>query len=163
MSYGDDTGFEAWLTGMGYTLPVSAPSPAVLRARGSAYLDGAYEALWTGTRTDTFTQDDAWPRTGATLNCVVAVPSDLIPPAVINASYRAAWLEGSTPGVLSGSPSSGPRVKRQKVDVIEREFFDDGKAAAGAATGFVDPEIDGAMRQFICDAKAGPFLMTLGS
>lgn len=163
MSYGDDAGFTAYLASFGYTLP-AGPTPAILRARGSAYLDGTYEALWTGQRTGGVMQADGWPRTGAKIGCVTAIADDVTPLAVVNASYRAAWLEASVPGALSPAPSTGARVKRQKVDVIEREFFDDGKAQAGAAGGFIDPAIDGAMRAFICEDSGSGFLfMSVGS
>lgn len=162
-SYGDDAGLTAWLAEQGYALPGTAPSLAVLRARGSAYVDG-YEQFWTGYRTDGALQELGWPRTGASLNCKIAVPSDLIPPAVINAAYRAAWLEGETPGILAGAtPSPGSRVKRQKVDVIEREFFDDGKATVAGGPSFIDSTIDGWLSGFICDDKDSAFMWTLGS
>jgi hypothetical protein len=164
MAYGDDSGFAAWLATMGHTLPADAPDPAVLRARGSAYLDGTYEGSWTGQRAGGVMQADGWPRTGAKLGCTVAIADDVIPLAVVNASYRAAWLAASAPGALSPAPTAGPRVKRQKVDVIEREFFDDGKAEAGSAGGFIDPEIDGAMRAFICDGQpSGFFFASVGT
>lgn len=163
MAYGTDAGFDIWLETMGFELPASAPDNAVLRARGSAYVDG-YERYWTGQRTDGVMQEDGWPRTGAKVNCTVDVPDDVIPPAVVTAAYRAAWLDAQTPGVLSGSVvTAGARVKRQKVDVIEREFFDDGKAAVGGGPSFIDSTIDGLLGQFICDAKGGAFLWTLGS
>lgn len=161
--YGDDAGFTAWLASYGYSLPSGSPTEAVLRARGSNYIDAAYEALWTGQRTDGVTQTDGWPRTGATLNCVTAIASDAVPQAVINASYRAAYLEATTSGVLSASFSSGQRVKRQKVDVVEREFFDDGGAKAGSSGGFVDAEIDGMMRQFICNRATKFMFQSIGS
>lgn len=165
MAYGDDSGFTAWLATYGYSLPSGSPSEAILRARGSAYLDGTYEALWTGNRTDGVTQTDGWPRTGAYLNCTTAIDSDVTPAAVINASYRAAYLEAATPGILASSFQTGQRVKRQKVDVIEREFFDDGGAMAGSGKGaFVDAEIDGMMRQFICDRSDSVFMFqSIGS
>lgn len=163
MAYGTDEGFETWLATMGYTLPDDAPTSAVLRARGSAYLDGTYEAHWCGQRTDGVTQEDGWPRTGAKIHCKTAIATDVIPVAVVTASYRAGWLEASTPGILSGSASGGGRIKRQKVDVVEREFFDDGKAEAGSGgPAFIDAEIDGAMRAFICDEP--PFVLkSIGS
>lgn len=163
-AYGDDAGFAAWLAEQGYVLPVSAPSPAVLRARGSAYVDG-YEAFWTGYRTGGVMQELGWPRTGATVNCVQPIPADVIPPAAINAAYRAAWLEANTPGILAGPATTpGARVKRQKVDVIEREFFDDGKTEVGGGPSFIDSQIDGWLSAFICDdSKAGAFMWTLGS
>lgn len=164
MPYGTDQGFDDWLAMYGYVLPDDAPSPAVLRARGSSYLDGTYDALWTGERTDGVMQEMGWPRRGALINCVTSIPNDVIPPSVISASYRAAWLEASTQGVLSGSISAGGRVKRQKVDVIEREFFDDGAVTAGTGgPAFIDAEIDGAMRSFICDQSGGAFVWALGS
>ncbi len=160
MAYGSDAGLTAWLAALGYSLPSGSPSEAVLRARGSAYIDGAYEALWTGNRTNGVAQEDGWPRTGAYLNCTTAIADDAIPAAVVNAAYRAGYLEAVTPGVLSASFQSGQRVKRQKVDVIEREFFDDGGATVGSGQGgFVDAEIDGMMRQFIYDRSDSLFML----
>lgn len=163
-AYGDDAGFTSWLAEQGYTLPASSPTPAVLRARGSGYVDG-YEAFWTGYRTAGVMQELGWPRAGAALNCIIAIADDVIPPAVVNASYRAAWLEASTPGILSGSATGpGQRVRREKVEgAVEVEYFDDGKSSAGAAVGFVDAAIDGALRQFICEQVGGAFLWSLGS
>lgn len=163
VAYGTDEGLAAWLEAQGHELPADAPSAAVLRARGSSYVDG-YEAYWTGNRTGGAMQEQAWPRSGATLNCTVAVPSDVIPPAVVTATYRAAWLEASAPGVLVGSATTpGSRVKRQKVDSIEREFFDDGTRGVGGGPSFIDSQIDGLLGQFICDAKDGAFLWSVGS
>lgn len=162
-AYGTDAGFQQWLDEQGYALPTTAPSPAVLRARGSAYVDG-YEVYWTGQRTGGVMQELAWPRTGATVNCTQAIPSDVIPPAVVNASYRAAWLEASTPGILAGpSITTGSRVKREKVDVVEAEYFDDGKAAVGGGPSFIDSQIDGMLGAFICNDDGAAFLWTLGS
>lgn len=162
MPYGTDDGFETWLEAMGYELPSTAPDVAVLRARGSAYVDG-YESFWTGQRSGGVMQPDAWPRTGATMNCTVAIPDDVIPPSVVNASYRAAWLDAETPGILRGSAgTAGSRVKRSKVDVIEEEYFDDGKASVGGGPSFIDSQIDGLLGQFICDAKDGAFMWALG-
>lgn len=39
--YGDDGGFNIWLTENGHTLPADAPMEAVLRNRGTEYIDGA--------------------------------------------------------------------------------------------------------------------------
>lgn len=162
MPYGTDEGFELWLETMGYELPADAPDVAVLRARGSLYVDG-YERYFTGQRTGGVMQEEAWPRTGATINCTTAIPDDVIPPAVITASYRAAWLDAETPGILIGSAgTSGSRVKRQKVDVIEREFFDDGKTEVGGGPSFIDSQIDGLLGQFICDTSGGAFMWALG-
>jgi hypothetical protein len=163
MAYGTDAGFQEWLTAQGYTLPANAPALAVLRSRGSTYIDG-YDAYWTGYRTGGVSQELGWPRSGASLNCKVAIDSNVIPLAVINAAYRAAWLEGETPGILAGSVAGpGKRVRRNNVDgAVEREYFDDGKAQVGGGP-FIDSQIDGALRQFICDATGSAFVWSLGS
>ncbi|SNT19649.1 DnaT-like ssDNA-binding protein [Sphingopyxis indica] len=161
-AYGDDAGFEAWLVEQGYVLPDDAPSLAVLRARGSVYVD-SYEKFWTGQRTGGVMQELGWPRTGATVNCTAPIPDDVTPPAVITAAYRAAWLDAETPGILNGSAgTSGSRVKRQRVDTIEREFFDDGKAEIGGGPSFIDSQIDGLLSQFVCDDTGAAFLWNLG-
>lgn len=164
MAYGTDQGFQDWLTANGYALPVGAPSPAVLRLRGSTYLDATYEPLWTGTRAD-YDQDLGWPRHGAVIDCSLPIPNNVVPKAVVNAAYRAAYLEGTTSGILNGTAVRvGERVKRKKVDVIEKEFFDDGTASAGSGGGaFIDPAIDGAMRSFICaTSDTSAFIYSVG-
>lgn len=159
MAYGTDEGAADWLASMGYALPVDAPPVAVLRARASAYLDAVYEPLWTGERTGGVMQEDGWPRTGALFRCKPgAIPDDAVPPAVVKAAYRAMWLEVSDPGILSASMTAGQRVAREKVDVIEMAYHDDGGKVGSGSVAFVDSEIDGAMRAFICDAPDGPGL-----
>jgi len=162
-AYGTDEDFDEWLIDHGYELPDEAPFPSVLRARGSLYVD-SYEQYWTGHRTDPVTQDQAWPRTGAKLNCVVDIPADAVPIAVVNASYRAAWLEAQTPGILAGPiVTAGQRVRRNKVDgAVEREYFDDGKPAVGNGPAFIDSIIDGALRQFACVETGAAFMWSIG-
>ena len=64
--YGDDDGFQAFLTANGYTLPDGAPAAAVLRQRGSVYVDGTYSLRFSGSPTGGAAQEREWPRTGAT-------------------------------------------------------------------------------------------------
>lgn len=151
--YGTDEGFAAFLTGNGYTLPDDAPVPAVLRQRGSDYLDAAYEArLSCSARAGGFTQERAWPRTGHT-HYGASVPDDLIPLPWISASYRAAWLEASQPGWASGSINPNRITKREKVDVIEREFFASSETGAVKGSGGnTDAQIDGAVTPWLCSA-----------
>lgn len=150
--YGSDLEFQAWLTANGLSLPVGAPTPAILRQIGSDYVDGAYEPrLQCSQRTGGFAQERAWPRTGHVVNCD-GVPDDLIPQAWVNASYRAAYLQAVSGWAQSGTDPS--RItKREKVDVIEREFFakGEGASAGNAAPGFpVDPLIDGWVSIWLC-------------
>jgi hypothetical protein len=132
--YGDDATFTAWLASSGYVLPVVAgtPSKEALRQRGSDWVDGEHAALWTGTPTQGINQERAWPRTGATA-FGAPIPDDLIPPAVIHASFAAAYQEALSPGLLATALTDASRVKRQKVDVIEVEYADPPEGSDGIA------------------------------
>lgn len=134
-AYGTDEGFEAWIAGQDLSLPVGAPAVAVLRQIGSSYVDAAYGAkLACSRKTGGFTQELQWPRTGHVINGET-VPDDLIPQAWIDASYRAAYLQATQPGWATTGTDSTRQTKREKVDVIEREYF----AAAEAAGSSVAP------------------------
>lgn len=146
--YGDDTGFDEWLAENGYELPEGAPEPAILRQRGSNYIDALYGARFTGVPTDGVTQERAWPRTGATA-FRATIDSDLIPLAVIQASYFAALQEGNEPGSLAVVTSAAGAVKREKIDVIETEYF----AGSGEATA------DATLRLSSVEGLLAPFLI----
>lgn len=118
--YGDDAGFSAYAAAAGYTVPAGTISAA--RQRGSNYIDGTYGMRFPGVPTGGLAQERAWPRTGATAYGST-LASDLIPQRVIDASYEAAYLEMVKPGSLSISFDPSRKVKRQKVEGIEREFF----------------------------------------
>lgn len=154
--FGDDSGFNDWLTANGYSLPSGAPTPAVLRERGSSYIDATYGARFKGVPTGGFDQERSWPRSGAVVNCST-IPDDVVPLAIVNASYRAAWVEANAPGSLSPGGGTGSGVvKRQKVDTIEREFFEakphEGELfdplAPSSSTSII-PEIDNALKPYL--------------
>lgn len=132
--YGTDTAFEGWLADNGLVLPLGAPTPAVLRQRGSAYIDGLYEVRLPGSRAGGFAQERAQPRTGATFNGE-AIPADVIPLAWEHASYYAAYQEAVSPGSLSVAASTSGAVKREKVDVLEVEY------AAGSGNAVADATV----------------------
>ena len=160
-AYGTDAEFEAWLEANGLELPSDALDLNVLREIGSSYVDGAYEyRLMCSRRTGGFSQELAWPRTGHTVNCE-AVPDDLIPQAWINASYRAAYMQAVSGWALSGSDPN--RIaKREKVDVLEVEYFaiGDGAVQGNASPGFpVDPLIDGWLSIWLCPKSTIGFMV----
>lgn len=161
--YGTDGDFTAWLAANGLILTAGSPTPAVLRQIGSDYVDAAYEArLQCSSRTGGFEQERAWPRTGHMVNCE-AVPDDLIPQAWINASYRAAYLQAVN-GFATGGYDPSRITKREKVDVIEREFFakGDGADTGNAAPGFpVDPMIDGWLSIWLCPTGRNNWFMVI--
>jgi len=153
--YGADDGFTSWLADNGLTLPDGAPTLAVLRNRGSGYVDAAYgDRLFCSAPAGGVSQERAWPRTGASAYGQ-AVDSAAIPLAWVNASYRAAWLIASNPDAFTATINPSARVKRQKVDVIEREFFDNGALVAGSgALSVLDAEIDGLVAPYLCLPRA---------
>ncbi|MET3790658.1 DnaT-like ssDNA-binding protein [Aquamicrobium terrae] len=156
--YGSDGEFEVWLSGQGLSLPADAPAVAALRQRGSDYVDATYGPMLTcSSPTGGFDQERAWPRTGHRVSGQT-IADDVIPTAWVRASYRAAWLEATNPGWASGSIDPNRRVKRQKVDTIEREFFDSAAAAEGGVTGVVgnvDAGIAGMVTPFLCPEMDG--------
>ena len=121
--YGDDDGLTDWLAANGYELPDGAPSAAVLRQRGSAYIDGRYGSRFPGAPTGGLSQERAWPRTGAETAYGEAIPSSAVPTAIEHASYAAAYFEGLNPGGLSVSVVGSGQIKREKTDVLETEYF----------------------------------------
>lgn len=152
--YGTDEGLIGYLAGLGLTLPLDAPTPAVLRQIGSNYVDAAYEPrLQCSRRAGGFAQERAWPREGHKVNRQ-EVPADLIPQAWVDASYYAAYLQATTEGGWVTSGEDPNRIaKREKVDgAIEVEYFGRGDGYQGnAAAGFpVDPMIDGMVSIWLC-------------
>lgn len=115
--YGSDGGFDTWLSTNGYSLPTGAPANAVLRERGSVYIDGTYELRFPGEPTGGASQERAWPRTNAEDRYGNAISG--IPDRVVNASYQAAWMEANTAGILSKTFTPGTEKVLTKVDKIE--------------------------------------------
>lgn len=111
-AYGDDAGLAAWAAANGYTLTGDATS-AVLRERGSAYIDALYGPRFNGVPA-AWDQDLAWPRQGATA-WGLAIPADETPAAVVNASYAAAVAEDGTPGMLAKTFTPGDAKVLTKV------------------------------------------------
>ncbi|WP_127524589.1 DnaT-like ssDNA-binding protein [Mesorhizobium sp. Z1-4] len=157
--YGSDAAYEAWLTEQGYTVPETAPSSTIQRQRASVYIDATYEARFPGERTSA-SQERAWPRSGATL-----FGSDLatsaIPQQVIDASYMAAYLSANSLLVLSVSTDPNQRVKRQKVDTIEREFFEPGGGSFAAPYARTNSLIDGMLYPLIGPMNAEPNVLVV--
>lgn len=153
--YGDDAGFAAWLTENGHVLPGGAPAPAILRQRGSAYVDGQYGPRFTGAPTGGYAQERSWPRTGAFAYWPragfsahsSAVPDDVVPTLVIQASYAAALYDAQNPGGLSVAVVAAAQVKREKLDALETEYFAPTGDALANATPILS-EVEGLLSPF---------------
>ena len=143
--YGTDQGFTTWAADNGLSMPLSAPTPAVLRQRGSVYIDGLYGQDFVGVPADGYLQERAWPRVGA---CVQgrAVPPDLVPVAIEHASYHAAFQEAVKPGSLAIAVTAAGALKRKKIGPLEKEYFEgsgdavaDGTLKLSAVEGLLAP------------------------
>ncbi|QIG67252.1 hypothetical protein EVB37_016 [Rhizobium phage RHph_TM3_3_3] len=157
--YGDNTKAQAYWAAAGYVVPAGTSDPQITaaRQRGSLVID-RYERFFSGTRTGGFAQERAWPRTGASTYYGEAIPSDMVPVAIENASYEAAWLELGTPGILSPVVTGTSTVKREKVGQLEVEY------AASSSTSIEDiiamatpvvTVIEGLLWPFLCPILPG--------
>lgn len=158
--YGTDEDFTSWLAANGYTLPANAPAPAVLRLRGSQYIDATYGARFRGAPTEGIEQARAWPRTGATAYGNPIAP-DAVPGAVEKAAYHAAYAEALSPGSLSVIVTAAKQVKRQKVGDIEREFFESGSTDAVAAATPILSAVEGLLAPFLVSARPLPAILVV--
>lgn len=160
--YGSDAGLADWLADNGLTLPVNAPAPAVIRQRGSAYVDGVYGSDFPGVAAGGYSQERAWPRAGARVQGGY-VPDDVIPVQIEHAAYFAGYQDAITPGVLEISAATSGAVKRRKIDTIEIEY------ASGSGDVIADGTkrfsvIEGLLAAFLVPAETGirPLIFAVG-
>lgn len=105
MIYGDVEGFKEYFTDRGkgevlYEWDDDKIKSALLVA--SEWLDGQFETLWIGYKTEGFKQERSWPRTAAS---TVYFPyynyeKNEIPEQVVKATYEAAYRECNEQGCL---------------------------------------------------------------
>ncbi|WP_311272184.1 MULTISPECIES: DnaT-like ssDNA-binding protein [unclassified Rhizobium] len=122
-AYGNIAGFTTYAEAAGYAFPdgtTDAQKSAAL-LRGSLVID-RYEPRFSGKRAGGFAQDRAWPRTGASTYYGEAIPDNVIPAAIENAAYEAAFLELTNPGSLSPVITGSATVKREKIGSLEVEY-----------------------------------------
>lgn len=129
--YGTDEGFAAYAAANGHTVPAGSVPGA--RARGSAFVDGAYGDRFSGVPTGGIDQDRAWPRSGASAFGQPIDPA-LVPKRVEHAAYEAALIELATPGSLSAVITGSARVVREKVGELEVQYANPGADAVADAT-----------------------------
>lgn len=157
--YGDASGFTAYLTAHGLTLPVGAPSEAVLRQRGSGFVDGVYGSKFPGVPTDGIFQDRAWPRIGAEAYGT-AIADDVIPTGVIEASYAAAFYEAQNPGGLAVVATPGQGIKSEQVGSLKVEYFGGEGGALESATPML-LTVEGLLAPFLVSTARVPMIMVV--
>lgn len=155
--YGTDQLFTAWLADQGYELPPGAPAPAVLRQRGSAYIDGLYGPKFVGVPTGGYFQERAWPRMGADAHGGPVAP-DVIPVAIEHASYHAAYHDAVRKGGLAVAVSADQAVRRKKIEGIEKEFFEGSGDALADATVRISA-VEGLVAPFLCRPMPAIFVV----
>lgn len=158
--YGSDDGFTAYLTAAGRTIPDGA-NRAAFRQRGSVYVDGTFGPRFPGEPANGIAQERAWPRTGAADIYGNTIADDVVPQRVIDASYEAAYIEMMTPGALSVVVDPARRLRRQKVDVIEREFFEPKSGSMFAPDAPVSSVIEGILYPLIGPASPLPAILVV--
>lgn len=109
--HGTPEGFDEWLAARGYVLPTDAPSAAILLQRAADYIDGTYGSRLIGDQT-----------------------VDPLLTALSHAAYAAALYEAQNPGKLVISATAGGALKRKKIDVLEKEYFEGSGDAVADAT-----------------------------
>jgi hypothetical protein len=155
-AYGTVSGADAYHAARGnvaWTGTTAEKLAALVRA--SSYIDATYGARFSGVPTNAFAQPLAWPRAGVSV-WGNAVPSTLVPTAVINAAYEAALIERVTPGSFSVSGSASSAVKREKVEgAVEIEYQTNSGAWTVESMLPVLSSIEGLLKPFLRSAEAG--------
>lgn len=125
MAYGSVAEAQEYWSAKDYT---GAPTAALLSI-GSTFVDGLgwrmngkvavsrFPGIPTGVD-----QDNEWPRTGAADIYGRELTSDVVPGAVLRATYEAAFYEASNPGALNEAIRADERVVREKFDSIEFQY-----------------------------------------
>lgn len=157
--YGTNEGFTAYAEAAGYVFPdgTTEPQKTAARQRGSLFID-RYEPRFSGSRTGGYTQERAWPRTGASTYYGEPIPSDVVPVAIVNASYEAAYLELTNPGSLSPVVTGSSTVKREKVGSLEIEYAASSSTDIGNIVAMATPvvtAIEGMLWLFMCPVLPG--------
>lgn len=152
--YGSDEAFEAWLDENGYALS-SGLDPAILRQRGSSYVDGLYGSRFPGVPTGGYAQERAFPRTGVTVYSD-DVPSNIVPAQVEAASYYAAYYEDQNPGSLSVGITPSKQVKRTKLEGLEKEYFEPKDGGVTGATLLLSA-VEGLLAPLLSDGSPAIF------
>ena len=97
---------------------------------------------WEGLRVDA-DQTLCWPREGLYYSDGYAVDDDTIPTQIKHAQMEAAYREFNTAGSLEPDEDRGGQIKREKIDVLETEYF------GGAPSGTVHNKVKNLLRQFL--------------
>ncbi|MCE0801987.1 hypothetical protein LVQ77_17015 [Buttiauxella sp. S04-F03] len=138
-SYASVSELKAYADARGESLPVDDQSIEVLLNQAMDCLQYSYEYRGARTFPDALLQ---WPRSG-----LKGIDENQIPPEVKFAQMKLACIAFTED--ISSSTSTA-QTTREKVDVIEIEYSDQGSSGM-----FVSPMVDNMLRRFVYDSSVG--------
>lgn len=157
-SYVTEAEAIAYAEARGIELPADDAAVGAMLLSAMDYLE-AQRARYQGTKTNPGVQALQWPRTGVILDCAYVLPDNVIPVELKNAQMALA-LEVFAGNVLLPS-SDGRVVKREKVDVIEREFMTSKELGTGGLPSPSFPLVDGLLAPLFAACGGGFGLRTV--
>lgn len=105
MFYGSVALFKTYHQARGRVIPVGWSDVNIESALlvSSEWLDGQYESIWIGYKTNGYTQEQSWPRTNAQVQAYpyYLYSTTTIPDKVVNATYEVAFKYLTDPTVLN--------------------------------------------------------------
>lgn len=157
-SYVDEAQARAYAEARGIELPADDAELGAMLISAMDYLE-AQRARYQGTKTYPGVQALQWPRTGVILDCSYVLPDNVIPVELKSAQMQLA-LEVFAGNTLMPS-SDGRVVKREKVDVIEREFMTGQDLGTGGLPSPSFPIVDGLLAPLFAACGGGFGLRTV--
>ena len=157
-SYDSLANLRAFALARGIELPADDAEAEVLAIDAMDYLE-AHRARYQGSKTHPGVQALQWPRTGVVLDCSYSLPDNVIPTELKQAQGHL-MIEA-----FSGTPlmpsSDGRVVKREKVDVIEREFMTGKEMGTSGVPAPSFPTVDALLAPLITACGGGFGLTTV--
>lgn len=122
--YGTEDGLIEYAEEKGVTIPDLGANDSIDGAllRGSMYIDAVYGYRFSGMPVDGIDQDRYWPAEDAEDIYGNAIPSDVVPKRVVQATYEAALLELQNPGSLAVLTSENERIRSIKAGSVAIEY-----------------------------------------
>lgn len=122
-SYIDDTFLTTYASSRGVTLPATVQEREVLLINAMDYIE-SFAEKFKGERTEPDTQELQWPREDVQIYHA-DLDKNTIPKELKRAQAQAA-IEASTADLFF--KDDGTRVKKEKLDVLEVEYFEGGNS-----------------------------------
>ncbi len=130
-SYVDDNEAQLIADNLGLSLPTDINEREKVLKQGTWYLE---DKCYKGQRVS-YVQVLSFPRSGVHLNGF-KLALDAIPQEIKNAQVAAA--SGYSEGAITATVNDGKNIQKEKIDVLEVTYFDNGKTDSGVKITFAD-------------------------